>query len=360
MKHFLELAGFGSICDLGCVSVEKKLATDQLERKAETYYHLLLTYYGDQRSISEGIRELAEVYYHELASKLTNSSSDRFHTYVVLIRLFRYTCIHDYISTLPICDQVLKDLQNHNPGNKVLTLICLHHKLIAYIQLGEFENGLSMVRQTDQLVEEGCWNWFKNKEYLFLLAMRTGHYVYAARIFDLVTTHRSRSVLTKDLDQHWELYGAYVSILQQTGVINDRDGSTTASCSMVSSLCNADLALLPMNANWIIPKLIAHVLSMLIEQNYEELDKLFRRIDQSALESRLQGDNKRSYCFLKLLSLLPKVNYSRQKFLEISLPIIHRMVSSPSYDRGENQYPNPRIEIIPYETLWRILLKIVD
>lgn len=357
MEQLFEVTGFVPLDDLKLLNVKGQATADQLEVRAETYYRLLLTHYGDQRSIREGIRELAAVYYQDLVPHLSASSSDKFHTYVVLIRLFQYACVHDYVSILPICDQLLETLQKSKSTNETLILICLHYKLIGYIQLGDFRNGMLVIQQSDQLIEEGTWNWFKNKECLLLLAMRTGRYQYALEVFQEVDTHHNRHILTEDLNRYWELYRAYLALLLSMGEISDPElpGSPL---SISNRLFTEELGLIPVNTDWMVPNLSIQTLHLLINEEYDQLSSLLKKVEQSNLKWWLQADNRRSYWLIKLLLLLPQVGYSRQQLLEKGMPLVRKMVTKIS-DSAPLQYSCPRVEIIPYETLWRMLLKIL-
>lgn len=353
MKQFIELA------ELEDLNVTKESAVDPWEKKAECYYRSLLSYYQDNSALKEGIRELSELYYQELAGHLSTSSSKRYHTFVLLIRLFRHTCVNDYISTLPVCNQVLESCKQEKSDNPSLTLVCLHFKMIAFIQLGEFRNGLRMVKQTERLIEKNSWNWFKTREYLFLLGMRTGRYHYAARVLKQATEEEDKKVFREDMIRHWALYQTYVALLCRVKKVPvDEIFAPSAAAGLNFSDEELSMGLLPLD--WVIPNFIVHILIGLSEQKYDEVESLLRKADRYVVNGRLRVDHKRSYYFFKLLLLLPEAHYSRRSLLPRSIPFLWRMVTIRASGQGVNRYPDPRLEIIPYEALWRLLLTLLN
>ncbi|MDO8368615.1 MAG: hypothetical protein Q7T20_17585 [Saprospiraceae bacterium] len=214
------------------------------------------------------------------------------------------------------------------------------------VYLAQYERGGDYYKKALEMAAVGSDNWFNTLEVGFYLRMHEQNWVVAAEIFNTATKHKRFNLLRDTKREIWHILGAYLYIMQKMTGTSLPDGFVPKVKSSKFRNEIKDFTHDKMGMN--IAILAAEVLLDFVE---EKDDELWDRI--SALEKyrerylRNNEDTHRSQLFIKILSILSKYNYDRDKFLEKAEPYLAEMRVAPL------QFSNQahELEIVPYEHL---------
>lgn len=325
---------------------------EQLESKAELYYTDLVIHYVNSKDTKKELQELAKRYYAELAENLSEASSYKYYFYTSLVQLFSYTCVNDYPSTFPICQQIINYFEQKSYTANTPIQICLHHQLVACMQTRQYEQGEKVARRSQQLLEDGSFNWFKNLEYLILMAMHTGKYQQGYKVFHEAVSHKRFQALPENVREIWNLYRAYIHLLIDMGKVTVDADDKEFTSFRINRFLN-DMPLFSKDKRGMnIAILIVQILFYIQKGKYDTAIDRMEAIEKYCSRYLFKADTMRSYYFIKLLLIIPQASFHRKaviRYAESHLKKLRTISTEVSH-----QYH--KIEIIPYENLWSLTL----
>lgn len=325
---------------------------DHLENKAEEYYSDLILYYVKDASTKAALQSAARRYYEELAPSLGENATYKLYFYTSLVRLFQYTCINDYPGAVPVCDEIIRFFEDKPFEANTPIQICLHHQLVAYLQLGLYEQGENVAVRSEKMMEAGSFNWFKNLEYLFLLAMHTGNYQRAYTVFRKAVDHKRFSTLPEPVAELWNLYHAYLHFLIELGKIAPEEGDRHFTAFRINRFLN-DMPIFSKDKKGMnIAVLSIQILFYILRGNYNTAIDRIEAIEKYCSRYLFKEHTLRSYYFIKLLLTIPQASFHRTAVARHARPYLEKLRAFSIEEATEFH----KIEIIPYETLWALIL----
>lgn len=331
---------------------EKYDRLEQLECKAEFYYADLVIHYVNSKDTKEELQELAKRYYAELAESLTEDTSYKHYFYTSLVQLFSYTCVNDYPSTFPICEQIINYFERKPYAANTPIQICLHHQLVACMQTKKYDQGERVARRSQQLLEDGSFNWFKNLEYLILLAMHTGKYQQAYVVFHEAAGHKRFDALPENVREIWNLYRAYIHLLMDMGKVTAEAGDKQFTSFRINRFLN-DMPLFSKDKRGMnIAILVVQILFYIQKGKYDTAIDRMEAIEKYCSRYLFKADTMRSYFFIRLLLVIPQASFHRKAVIRYAEPHLKKLKAIST----EVSHQYHKIEIVPYETLWTLTL----
>lgn len=322
------------------------------ENEAEQCYSDLVIHYINDPSAKEELQLLAKKFYERLAPQLSKVQAYKYHFYTGLVRLFEYTSVNDYVATIPICEELITFFEQKPFTANTPIQICLHHQLVAYMQLRDYEKGAKVARRSQGLIEEGSFNWFKNLEYLFLLAMHTKNYQDAYEVFSEGIHHKRFSFLPENIQEMWQLYQAYLHLLIDQGEILPSDGDANFTTFRINRFLNNMPLYSKDKRGMNVAILIVQVLFYVQKRKYDTAIDRIEAIEKYCSRYLFKADTMRSYYFIKMLLAIPKSSFHQKAAMRYAAVSAKKMETIPT----ELSYQFHKIEIIPYECLWDMAL----
>jgi len=214
------------------------------------------------------------------------------------------------------------------------------------VYLAQYERGRDCFQNALDLALVGSFNWFNTLELGFYLLMHEQDWGGAAEVYATATKHKRFNVLLGARREIWHILGAYLYIMYKLTSADIPEGMVpkVKSSKFRNEIKGFSHDKMGMN----IAVLAAEVLLNFVEEKDEEL---WDRI--SALEKyrerylRSNEDTHRSQLFIKILSILSKYHYDREKFLEKAAPYLAEMRTAPLQISNQAH----ELEIVPYEQL---------
>jgi hypothetical protein len=327
-----------------------------LESLAEKYYSQLILEFVNNKSPKPHLIQQALTYHTELAPSLAEVTTYKFHLFSVLIQLFQHTCSNDYPSTLPICENAIQFFEQKPFTATTPIQLCRHHQLVAYIQLEDYQQAERIAYLSQQLTQEGTFNWFNNLEYLFLLAMHTTRFQDAYTLFNRAVTHRRFAFLPEYVQEMWEIYRAYLHLMIDLGKVKIDEGDSNFTPFRIQRFLNSIPLYSKDKRGMNIAILIVQILFYIQKKKYDLSIDRIETIEKYCSRYLMKPETIRSYYFIKLLLTIPQAGFHQVAVRR------HTKTDLEKLQRASSEFSQQfhKIEIIPYELLWEMALQMLD
>lgn len=325
----------------------------ELENQAEYYYSSLILNFVKNKSPKPLLAEEARDYFIELEPYLEHCRSYKFHFFAALIELFQYTCVNHYTVILPICERYITFFTNKPYSATTPIQLCYHHQLVAYLQLGHFAQAKDVALKSRYLIEEGTFNWFNNLEYLLLLGMHTQRYEDAYKVFLSAVEHKRFKYLPQYVRELWEIYRAYLHLMIDAGQLTSMDNDRNFTPFRLNRFLNSIPIYAKDKRGMNIAVLIVQILFYIQKGKEDECIDRIETIKKYCARHLAEAENIRSYHFIHLLLTIAEAGFRPELIQEKAAPHWHALQqTSISFSQQFH-----KVEIIPYETLWEMMLK---
>lgn len=302
---------------------------------------------SDRRQFLEHTRQRLEA----LAPFKGKTPSYLFHLHYFTVRIHFLLESGDYEGALRCCDEAIAWFVGRRyPAAGRLAMF--HYKKVpAYILLERFEAGEAAALAGLDYAPDGSDEFFQAYEMYFCLAMYAGEYEQALDIFQTVSLHKRFSQLQGPLHEIWQILGAYLFLACRFGNLPLPEKSLPVFKSQrfanEMQVFNRDKD--GMN----VAILVAHLLLQLLEGKTDQLLERIEALDKYRERYLGYPEAERAGLFVKVLTLLPKVNFSSVTFQKKAAPLLRKMSALPR--RMTNPAREP--EIIPFENLAEMIAK---
>lgn len=334
--------------------VVKKTAGDiELENKAEFCYGSLILNFVKNKSPKPELAKQAEQYVAELSPYLRYCKAYKYHFFTALIELFQYTCLNHYTKVIPICDRYLKFFQSKSYLAATPIQLLYQHKLVAYLQLGEYELADEVASLGQSLTEEGTFNWFNSLEYIFLLNMHTMRFDEAYNVFCQAVEHKRFKTLPSYIQELWDIYRAYLHLLVDAKMLKVKDNDRKFTSFRINKFLN-DLNVYNKDKQGMnVAVLIVQILFYIQKERHDDCIDRIETTDKYINRYALEANASRSYHFIQLLLATAKASFQLSHIEETIQLHLTALKGSPAAFTSQFH----KIEVVPYEVLWRITVK---
>ena len=234
--------------------------------------------------------------------------------------------------------------------NLILIQCLIHQK--------DYFEAKRVINDTIPLTEKGSINWFATLELKLLISLRSEHYQEAYEVYLLVSQRREFRQLYPYLAESWKLYRAYLEFFLRTEKIQPpADPAKRLKRFRIGKFLNDVPAFSKDKRGMNISILIVQVLLFLADRQYDQVIDRMEAIEAYCYRYLKPTSHLyRSNCFLKMLLLLPKAKFQRERAHWRGRHLLQKLRIAPA----EIAFQNSEIEIIPYEDLWQQILQLLD
>ncbi len=325
---------------------------------AEDYYQQIIIHYAKSVSSKSNMAQLAAGYLDELKPLAEKYNSFTLNYYMYNIWAFCCQLKGDFESTLTVYD-LLESYLNQNPvfyqNNLVASINA--RRLQCYLHLNDFQQGAKAAHVCLKFYPKRHTNWFIFNEQYFLMAMRTANYLKAKTIFDEVAHQRKFKSLTPDRKEKWRIFEAYLNFLITTGELSPEQIKNQRKKRFDIDIFINTLPIFSKDKRgYNIAILIIHILFMLKKG---EFGRIIDRMDALRLYHSRHLKNEediRNKLFIKMLLIMEKQSFEFEKTRHKAKKYFDHMRSIQFKHEGTPM----DAEILPYETLWKMVLSILQ
>ncbi|MEM9822215.1 MAG: hypothetical protein AAF985_14125, partial [Bacteroidota bacterium] len=321
----------------------------EIEQRAEEYF---------TRTVIPVIRKKAEDdtyktamgYYEELKPYMAEYGSPFLHMFGNYIHVTALLVINDYQNTIEVCEEAIQFFEAKPYKYFTPLRIFLHHQLICYTQLKNYEMGKLAAEKSASLINPGTLSWFVNNELHTILALHSKCYEDAKEILFKTIKFYKFKTMQQTVQEKWYIYEAYIHFLTFIGKIEQK---TDTKRFRLGKFLNSIPTFSKDKRRLNIPILIIQILFMIVKKDYDQAIDRFEAIEKYCSRYLRKDDNFRSNCFIKMLLQIPNANFHKIAVERKAKKYLTQLKSVPLEVASQAH----EVEIIPYEDLWDMIME---
>jgi hypothetical protein len=329
-----------------------KIILDAEYLAKEAFQEIRIEYVNSTAYRPENVTK-AQALYDNLRPYLERYNSCQLHHFAFLVENFMYQIVNDYQGTLETNEKAIQFMNQKPFGLENVISIYQNQKIIALLMLRRYDMCKIALEEGLKMQSVGSFNWFATMQSKMILAFHTETYNDG---YDTYLEVRSTKQF-KDLQGHssemWIIFKAYLYLSISLGKIKKVDESALGTFRLKKFLNEIPVSSGDKKGMGI-AVLVAQIALMITEKMYDELIDKVEAIEKYLVRhvSKSNVAGYRANQFVKVLLEIPKAGFNRIILERRTRSLIEDIASVP-YNIVEAGY---KVEIIPYETLWRELL----
>jgi len=302
------------------------------------------------------VTDIARSYYAELSPYMEENHSFKLHLFGRMIHLLIYNSANDYVNTAKLCEEAIAFFDKKGYDSGLPLQVFYYNLIVCYLQLKEFNKGQTVIDRCEYYFEEGTFNWFKLHELFFQLAMHTGHYEDAYRLYEKVTTHPRFDDKTPQIIEMWKIFQAYMFYLIKMGKVPEGVVSEKLTKFKINKFLNEIPLFSKDRSGMNISVLIVQILHFIADREYEKSIERIDSIEKYLTRYVKEHGTARSNAFIKMLLQIPVGNFHRENVLRKAERYIKQLLDLPLEAANQSH----EIEIVPFEALWDLTIGSLD
>ena len=336
---------------------EKVLARQEVflaETKAEMFYSDLVSLYVKDKSTKTYVYQIANNYLKQLQPYWGKVHTSNFLFSYNMLRTVKYMSINDYQACYQVTEEALTGIRNYRFFNTRAFGTLAFQYIACCIQLKKYQEGITIIRELQDMVDPGTFNWYKIKELHFTILLHSRNYPEAYKIYQEVKKQPNFEQLVANTRETWIIYGVWIHLLKATGKITTKNGQFPNGFR-IQKFLNEVPTFARDKRGLNVPILISHIFLLLQQKKYDIILDRLDAIEKYKGRYLDQQHNLRSNVFIDMLLQVPKYHFRRKRVVQKTKNLNSRLqrvsleIANQSHD----------LEIIPYEDAWDILLELL-
>ena len=336
--------------------VFEQLEVLKQELIAEKYYTEISRDYVKWKSSNyESLLEKLEIFCEELSTYEEQNK-----TYVICLHYYKLVVLkhllkQEFTEAKTIALKGLNYFSSGEAKTSLAEFLFRQSVHICHMHLGEYDIAINLIKTNLSIAPKYKFNWFKEIGYYFGWSVVTKNYDEMVAVTSLATYNKNLIKFPR-LYETWSIKESYAQIFIALSKIKE----TTLTANKlkrfkVNKFVN-DVPKYSQDKRGLnVSILISHFIHLLIRKKY---DSILNKIDSLKQYSHRYLRNNytlRSNCFIKMLSKIPDSNYHPVALQRNTKKLKEKLINT-KYNYTDNPTD---IEVIPYETLWELVLEIL-
>lgn len=345
-------------CD---VALKQVLALQQAEMEAEAMHQRIEIHFARSSADQMHIADLAEESLERLKTLKEEFSSFVLDISTLRLKLLMLQIRHEFRAALKVCEEADLYYRQHTEfSNKSRRAEFLVAAMMCCLKLREYAKALEYGSQCSNLFTEGKYNWYIILETNLLLAFHTGAFDKALSIYEQALAHRGFAELPDFRREKWFVCGAYLNLaferqwLEVSLAAKRKFNKIVREINLWQNLSTA-----AQDKNGL--RISLQVIEMLSMAEDADGDgvlarlKLLQRHIRKVQNQNGEGTDeyKRTVQFIQMIRALVKVKFNLPRARVKAQPHYDTLLALP---RDTDHFVEG-IEVIPYEQLWRWIIR---
>ncbi len=268
--------------------------------------------------------------------------------------IIRYEMEADYDAIVEVCIQAEQYLLNHEkffPKKSIYNFYI--KKMLAFLHLQDYSRGKRHTEECLPKIPRDTEEWFEFMEIYLLLAIHSRNYFQAFAIFNNIISNNSFKKLEPNEKEKWKLFNAYIHyILDMKNFDKILFKQVSQPGFSLEEYLYSPVDFSKKMRNYEVLKNILIALNQIKQKKYDLANEMINRLNYTANHKLDKNDFYRVIQFIKLLSILKKANYQLED-MRLADKYYSRLRNRHFYYRAKYS----GLEIIPFETLWEMVLE---
>jgi hypothetical protein len=268
------------------------------------------------------------------------------------IRVYRRLLERSYEEALDLCAEAKEVLSQYPARRPADELSYDLFRIEIYIQSGNYALAESMCNRYLMTITYGSYNWLVVKLYLLLSLLRRGALHQVVELATEMHTKKLYSKTPSQIQECWNVFYAYANFAVSTQITDAKDHPPFR----INKLLNEVPFYSKDKQGLNVSILIIQFLFLLKQKRYMEIEDKAASLAKYNEKYLKRGETFRQHCFLRMLLEIVKADFNKIRAQRYAAPILEKMKTEPI--RLSQQ--SIEVEIIPYEDLWEMTLKLLD
>ncbi len=327
----------------------------QADMLAEDCYQELTIHYNKSVSSKIELTRLAVEYDAKIKPLAKKYHSFILHYYMYRVSALVYGIKGNYRDALKVYISFERYVISHPVFYQKLLIAHINYdKLDCYLHLNDIESGQKAAEICLKSYRKDSPNWFLFLEHYFLLTIRTKQYVKAKEIFNMIAYSPRIQYFSPERKEKWRIFEAYLNfILENVELEPSLLRKHRTKRFNILKFLNEVPIFSKDKRGFNIAILIIHILFMLTRKDFDVIIKRTTALEIYRNRYLKREEDIRSKLFIKMLLIMEKCSFDYKKTRLKCVPYF-RQLRKAKY-RYEGSATD--CEVIPYEGLWRIILK---
>ena len=270
-----------------------------------------------------------------------------------IVWIIRYELSADYDAIVEVCIQAEQYLINNEKYFSKKDVFNFYvQKMLAFLHLQDYSRGKKHSEECLPKIPTNSTTWFQFMEVYLLLAIHSRNYFQTFAIFNNIVSSNYFKKLEATDKEKWKMFNAYMHYILD---MKELDKILLKQTKQIGFSLNEYLSQtndFPKKMRTFeVHKNLLKTLYYIRQKKYDKANELIGQLNYSANHKLDKKDFYRAIQFIKLLAILKKANYQLED-IGLADKYYIRLREQPFYYRGKYN----GLEIIPFETLWQMVL----
>lgn len=335
----------------------KYIAIEQLDELSNYYWLNISLRTSQKRMIADdALIEQANQYIKELESKLLPDHTAATFLNIQGLKLRIEELKHNHEKVVELVDEYLIGLKNYKDVHANYFTVGLNMKMSALITLRRYREAEKVAQKTFKTTREGYSSWFTALENLLILHFYQSKYAEALKVYQQGSTNKGFKLLPKSRQEIFNVYRAYIQFFMNVGLLSTQEAGRGYKTYRSAKFSNEVPIFSKDKIGVNITIKVAQFILLFTEGKYKEANKKIESLRQYAHSHLRKGVTYRANCFMKMLIKLIECSYHKDATIRKTKDNLEKLKNIPP----EAQRQTSHVEIVPYETLWEIIMDRID
>jgi tetratricopeptide (TPR) repeat protein len=327
------------------------------EARAEELYGRILIHFTRSFANQPKWISLTEKFLKEIATLKQKYNTYELNNHYYNIQRLYYQLTNDYVHTLKITQDFEKYLRKNPQFGSLVRYGNLYLiQLTCHLQLGNLDEGRRVAEEAIKSFSPGT-NWFTTHEQYFLLCLSQKDYRKAAELYHTAIEHPRFTALKQWQTEIWRVLGGYLyfilSYYGENALIQEVFPEQTF---RLSKLLNEIPIFSKDKRGFNVAILILQFLIALQKGAFGDIISRTDALKHYVYKFLSREEAYRSHIFIRMLLVVERSSFDPEVTRQKTKTLLSRLK-----EKNINYNPTQsRIEIIPYEELWEMIMVMLE
>ena len=272
---------------------------------------------------------------------------------IYLTQLNAHLAEPDYPKVIEVADTALAYLADRPSAIPAMFQAFEANLCVAYTQLNDYDNGMAFAHRLLEKTESGAHNYFKVYELMLTLTLRAGRFTEAYHTYTTVAAEIPTADVPAYYEETFRIIEAYLYLLVAMKKIQPRADDDRFERFRISRFLNSFRQATTEKSQRNVHLLIIQLVDDIIRKRHGDTTYSIEAI-RKYVQRHLRGKgHERVRYFMKALAQLSEQRFHRVAVERHTARYLKKLSSYPLEESRHDLYT----ELIPYETLWAMILE---
>jgi hypothetical protein len=321
------------------------------EAEAEEYFCSLRINLIGSKDYKKEYSERAKEYTLKLNRYKPIVETHTFLFFAYIIELTEHEIKNDYEKVIQICEEVYNKLSIKPFQLKVKIFPFVFKAFYGNLKLCKYTKVKNLIDPCLATFDYGSMNWFKFNQMYFIYLMRTDQFVKAIELLNEIISNRNFAFQDNDTSEIWKIYEAYAHLMIDENI----KIAKTKRSFRIGKFLNEVPVFSKDKRGLNVSIIIVQIMLLLKRKKYNTIIDKMAGLERYSSRYLGMFNTYRCNCFIKMLLQLEKRSFHPVAVQRHTEKYMKKLQEVPL----EKSEAVLEMEIIPYDTLWKMILKLL-